>query len=95
MRYVIHAYDGTDEGALERRMAARPSHFEGAAVLKANGNLVMGGALLDPDGKMIGSMMVVDFETEQQLADWQAIEPYIQQKVWQKIDIKPFKQAQL
>lgn len=93
MRYVIHAYDGTDEQALDRRMAVRPNHFGGVNKLKELGHYVLGGALLSPEGQMIGSLMILDFETEEQLQDWLSWEPYVQGKVWEKIDIKPFRQA--
>ncbi|MEZ0541614.1 YciI family protein [Fibrella arboris] len=93
MLYVVHAYDGTDADALDRRMAARPAHFEGARRLKAEGHFILGGALLDPDGRMIGSMMLLDFADESQLQDWLSWEPYVQNKVWDRIDIKPFRQA--
>ncbi len=93
MQYVIHAYDFTDEQALERRMAVRPNHLDTARGLKANGNFIIGGALLDPDGKMIGSMMIVDFESEEQLQQWLQNDPYVTGRVWEKIDVKPFRQA--
>jgi uncharacterized protein YciI len=95
MRYVIHAYDYTDDQAMNRRLAVRPNHFDGARQLKADGHFVLGGALLDPDGKMIGSMMLLDFDTEEQLNDWLQSEVYITGKVWERIDIKPFKQAEI
>mgnify|MGYP000891451588 FL=1 len=93
MLFVIHAYDYTDAEALERRMSIRANHLEGAKVLKANGNFVMGGALLSPEGKMIGSMMVVDFEDERQMSQWLQNDPYVTGQVWEKIDVKPFRQA--
>ncbi|WP_138994772.1 YciI family protein [Larkinella sp. C7] len=95
MRYVIHAYDYTDDQAMDRRLAVRPNHFDGARQLKADGHFVLGGALLDPEGKMIGSMMLLDFDTEDQLNDWLQSEVYISGKVWERIDIKPFKQADI
>jgi uncharacterized protein len=95
MLYVVHAYDYTDANALDRRMAARPSHFEGARRLKELGHFVVAGALLDPNGKMIGSMMLLDFADEAQLNDWLSWEPYIQQGIWERYDIKPFRQAVL
>ncbi len=95
MLYVVHAYDGTDEQALDRRMSVRPMHLDGAQKLKELGHLVIGGALLSPEGKMIGSMMVLDFETDEQLQDWLSWEPYVQNKVWETIDIKPFRQAKV
>lgn len=93
MQYVIHAYDYTDPGALDRRMAARPSHFAGASQLKADGNFVIGGALLDPAGTMIGSMLVLDFATDEQFRVWYDNEPYIQGRVWERVDVKPFLRA--
>ncbi len=93
MQYLVHAYDHTDPDALSRRMAVRADHLAGAARLKAGGQFIIGGALLSPDGQMIGSMMLLDFETKEQLQAWQAHEPYIQHGVWKKIDIKPFRQA--
>jgi uncharacterized protein YciI len=95
MLYVIHAYDHTDEAALGRRMAVRPAHFEGVAKLKEQGFYVLGGALLDPEGGMIGSMMLLDFPSEVELQEWLKIEPYANSEVWDKIDIKPFRKAQM
>lgn len=92
-QYVIHAWDGTDDKALERRMAARPAHFDGAKKLKAEGHFVLGGAMLNEQGKMIGSTMVLQFETKEQLQQWIDSEPYITGKVWGKIDIHPFRVA--
>lgn len=95
MLYVIHAYDFTDEEAYNRRMAVRERHIAGAKLLKSNGNFVLGGALLDLDGKMIGSMMLVDFEEETQLHQWLDNDPYVTGNVWDKIDVKPFKMANI
>jgi len=92
-QYLITAYDYTDTAALERRMKVRPGHFEGAKKLKENGNFIMGGAILDDGGKMIGSVMIMQFETEDELEAWKQSEPYITQKIWETYDIKPFKVA--
>ena len=66
-QYLVYAWDGTDQQALERRMKARPAHFENSRRIKATGNFVLGGAMLNDEGKMIGSTMVVQFETKDQL----------------------------
>jgi uncharacterized protein len=95
MRYVIHAYDYTDEQAPERRLMARPLHFDQARTLKANGHFVLGGALLGPEDQMIGSLMVLDFDEEAQLQAWLATDPYVTGRVWEKIDVKPFRQADI
>ncbi|OIN59670.1 YciI family protein [Arsenicibacter rosenii] len=93
MLYVIHAYDFTDAEALNRRMAVRPDHLEGVKKLKAGNNYVLGGALLNPEGQMFGSMMVVDFDTEEAMQQWLQNDPYVTGQVWEKIDVKPFRQA--
>jgi uncharacterized protein YciI len=92
-QYIMHAWDGTDEQALERRMNNRPAHFENARKLKATGNFIMGGAMLNDEGKMIGSTMVMQFETKEQLQQWLDTEPYITGKVWEKMDLRSFKVA--
>jgi uncharacterized protein len=92
-QYLITGLDSTREGALEHRMAVRPSHFEMAKKLKEQGNFVLGGAILNDEEKMIGSSMVVQFESDADLQKWLDEEPYIQQKVWETVDIKPYKVA--
>jgi uncharacterized protein YciI len=92
-QYLITAYDYTDEGAFDRRMNVRPHHVDGAKDLKATGNFVIGGAMLNDEGKMIGSTMILQFENEEELEAWKQREPYITQKIWESVDIKPFKVA--
>jgi uncharacterized protein len=92
-QYLIHAKDSTDAGALSRRMAARTAHFEGAKALRARGCFVMGGALLNDEGTMTGSTMVLQFETQAEFDAWYASEPYITSNVWEHIEIYAFKMA--
>lgn len=92
-QYVITAYDYTDVDALNRRMNVRPHHLDGARELKASGNFITGGAILNDEGKMIGSVMILQFETDEELEAWKQRDPYITQKVWETIDVKPFKVA--
>jgi len=92
-QYLITAYDYTDNGALDRRMNVRPHHLDGAKKLKESGNYVLGGAILNDDKKMIGSVMVLQFETDEELETWKQNEPYITQKIWKSFDIKPFRVA--
>ena len=95
LKYVVHAYDPQDEGALERRMLVRPRHLENTRRLKEEGQFLLGGALLDPEGRMIGSMMLMEFANQAELDDWVATEPYIVERVWERVDIKPFRQADI
>ena len=91
--YIIIAFDHTDEDAINRRMAVRPTHFDKVTSLKKSGNFIIGGAILDASGKMIGSNMIVRFENEAALQDYLKSEPYVTGKVWKKINTYPMKVA--
>lgn len=92
-QYIVTGYDYTDEGALERRMNVRQQHLDGTVQLRASGNYILGGAILDDAGRMIGSAMVMQFDTDEQLEQWKQTEPYIIHKIWKTVDIRPFKVA--
>lgn len=92
-QYVIHAWDDTDENALERRMKSRTDHFENARKMNSSENFIFGGAMLNDKGMMIGSTMVLQFETPEELQHWLDTEPYIVGNVWKRFDVYPFKVA--
>ena len=92
-QYLVTAYDYTDDGAFERRLKVRPRHLDAAKEIKEKGNYLTGGAILNNEGKMIGSVMILQFETEEELETWKNEEPYIAQKIWETVDIKPFRVA--
>ena len=77
----------------KEELNARPVHFDCARQLKSNNNFILGGAMLDDAGKMIGSTMVVQFETEEGLKEWLEKEPYIKSRVWEKFEVRPFRVA--
>jgi uncharacterized protein YciI len=87
MQYLIVAYDGTDDTALERRMAVREVHLELARQNYSKGVLLYGAGILDDDGKMIGSMLLCEFLSRRELDEWLKVEPYVTGNVWQKIEV--------
>jgi uncharacterized protein len=93
MQFILTAYDGTDANALERRLKVREEHLAKIDILKAKGEFLFGGAILDDDGKMIGSMIVYDYPDRRSLDDSLRNEPYFTQSVWEKVDIRPFRAA--
>ena len=95
MQFLLLAYDSTDSGALDRRMKARPEHLEKIAVLKKNGEFLLGGAILNDDGQMIGSMIIYEFPDRAALDISLKNEPYIVQGVWKAIEIKPYRLAKI
>jgi len=92
-QWIVQAWDGDDEKALERRMKVREKHLAGARELKVNGNFVIGGAMLDDGGKMIGSTMIVQFKDEDELQEWLDREPYIHEGVWATWEVYPYRVA--
>jgi uncharacterized protein YciI len=94
-QYLVTGYDFHDDAALERRMNVRPDHINGVKALKQAGSYVIGGAILNEDGKMIGSTMIVQFESEDALNSWKENEVYITRKIWETVDIQPFKVAEV
>ncbi len=87
MQFIVIGHDGTDDGALERRMATRDAHLKTCAESVANGNQLIGAAMMDENGKMNGSCMIMDFDTRQDLDAWLAREPYVMGKVWAKVEV--------
>ena len=85
MQYVIKAYDGLNK--LEKRMAVRSRHLENMTAVK--GKVLCAGGLLDDAGKMIGSLLVMDFETRERLDEYLNTEPYIIEQVWEKVEVEP------
>ena len=95
MQFLLIAYDATDPDALTLRLKVREEHFANIAVLRKSGEFVFGGAILDENGKMIGSMILYDFPDRQSMDQKLKEEPYVTYKVWEKITIQPFRLARI
>lgn len=79
MQFMIKAYDG--EGMLERRMEVRSRHLEGIERIREH--VICAGGLLDEEGRMKGSVLIMEYENRQQLDEYLAGEPYVQEHVWE------------
>lgn len=95
MQFILTGYDGTDADAPDRRMSVREKHLNNASKLKELGNLIWGGAILDETGNMKGSVVVYDFESRADLDKMLETEPYVLGRVWDKIEIKDFRLANI
>ena len=84
MQFIITAHDG--ENMLEKRMAVRPRHLEG--MTKLGSHIVCAGGLLDDEGKMKGSVLILDFENRSALDDYLKNEPYVVEHVWEKVEVE-------
>ena len=88
MQFLILAYDGTDEAALDRRLTARAAHLALFQEMVEKGVFHYGTAILDEGGTMVGSMIVCEFPSRRDLeSQWLSHEPYVVGDVWRKVEI--------
>lgn len=85
MQFALIAHDFPD--ALERRIACREQHINRLKALGEQGQFLGGGVLLDEQGKMIGSNVHLQFEHRAELDEWLRSEPYVTERVWERIEI--------
>jgi len=84
MQFIIKAYDGPN--MLDKRMEVRPRHLDGMA--KLGKQIICAGGLLDEQGKMKGSALVMEFPDRAAFDEYLASEPYVIEGVWQKIEVE-------
>ena len=85
MQYIITAHDG--KNMLEKRLEVRPQHLENIA--KAPGKVLCAGGLLDDEGHMAGSVLIMECASKEDLNAYLESEPYIKAGVWEKVEAEP------
>jgi hypothetical protein len=93
MLFAVIAKDGTDTAAPARRMAVRAQHLEGIRPLVEAGTVLLGGALLNEAGGMIGSMMLLEAESEAAARAILERDVYTTGGVWEHYELHPFRIA--
>ena len=68
-------------------MQVRPCHLENLG--KIEGRILCAGGLLAEDGKMKGSVLVMEFENRALLEEYLRSEPYLLEHVWEKVEVEP------
>jgi hypothetical protein len=69
-------------------MATREAHLKLGKEMHEAGKWLYAAGILNDEGKMIGSMIVCEFASKEEMEkQWLSREPYIAGKVWQRIDI--------
>ena len=63
-------------------------HNKGNGFINASILLYCAGGLLDDEGRMKGSVLVMDFDNKKLLEDYLESEPYIIEKVWEKVEVE-------
>ncbi|MBY9066161.1 YciI family protein [Hyphomonas sp. WL0036] len=82
--YCLHCLDNETDGA-ERRAAARPAHLEW--VVSLGDTCRMAGPLLNEDGKMIGSVFLMEAESADAARALNAADPYVKGGVFGRVSI--------
>jgi len=95
MGYAVIAWDGEDEGALDRRMAARDRHLDVITEWAADGRLALGVPLFTPDWRPAGSLMLLEVPDRAGLDAYLAAEPFAAGGVWKRVETHPFRIAPL
>ena len=67
-------------------MEVRPRHLAGME--KLGDHIICAGGLLDEEGKMKGSVLILDFPSRVDLDAYLAAEPYIVEQVWEKVEVE-------
>lgn len=93
-QYLVIAQDFDEPETLARRLDARPAHLNAVDSSVAKGSFLWGGAMLN-DGKPIGSALLLQANTVEEIREQLKNDPYIEGRVWDpsKIQIIPFKTA--
>lgn len=85
--FVLHCVDKPN--ALELRMANREAHL--AYVGGQKDKLKLAGPMLDADGNMAGSMLILDVADLAEAQAFAAGDPYNKAGLFERVDIHPFK----
>jgi uncharacterized protein YciI len=87
MLFVIIGYDGPDGARL--RPSVRPAHLENLKPLVEQGRMIIGGPFTDG----AGSLMIVDLESEAEAQEFARNDPYVQQGVFARVEVRPFRKV--
>lgn len=87
MQFLVIGRDGSDEGAMARRLAVRDNHLALSQQMKNTGELLFASALLDDKERMVGSAMFMEFEDRAALDAWLEVEPYVTGDVWRTVEV--------
>ena len=97
MLYAIIAVDAPQ--SLDRRLQARPEHIKRLQMLAQEGRVVLAGPhpAVDADDPgpagFSGSLIVAEFDSQQDAQDWADADPYVEAGVFADVKVKPFKQV--
>jgi uncharacterized protein YciI len=75
--------------SLSLRLSARPKHLEFLKTVL--GKIMYGGALLDDEGKQIGSMLIVDVADQAEADAFADNDPFVDAGLFASTSVQPFR----
>jgi uncharacterized protein YciI len=87
VRFLVLAWDVPGDDGVARRDAARPAHATAIRELWEQGSVIVGAGMLDDDGVIRGSMVVVDYPTRDDVDAYLASEPFATEGVWERVEV--------
>lgn len=88
MRVALFCHD--KDGALQVRLDNRTAHL---AHIENSGVVELAGPLLNPEGQMTGSLIVLNVDRLQDAKDWAAADPYAKAGLFQSVTITEWKKV--
>ena len=77
-------------GALQTRVDNRPAHL---AYIQQTGIVEMAGPLLDAEGQMTGSLIILSVDNLQAGLDWAAMDPYAIAGLFVQVQVTEWKKV--
>jgi uncharacterized protein YciI len=87
MLFAVIRHDRPNSLAL--RLSERPRHLEYLKTVL--GSIVYGGALLDDEGKQIGSMLIIDVADQEAADAFATADPYVEADLFASTSVRPFR----
>lgn len=97
MLYVLIGEDAP--GTLDARIAVRPAHLARLEALRDEGRLLMAGPMPSIDSPdpgpagFFGSLVVAEFPSLDAAERWLAADPYVEQGVFARTTVRPYKKV--
>ncbi|MEM7767946.1 MAG: YciI family protein [Pseudomonadota bacterium] len=86
--FIVYCID--KPGALDVRMANRPTHLEWAGAY--SDQIAVGGPLFADDGETFaGSMFLIDFPSINEARAWADSDPYAKAGLFERVEIRPYR----
>lgn len=88
MRIALITRDKTD--ALQTRLANRDAHL---AYIEETGVVEMAGPFMDADGKMSGSLIIMNVDNMAAAQEWADQDPYAKAGLFEKVRLEEWKKV--